>query len=263
MVDQLMGGDVTIGLNSIKTFDNYTFQHSLDVSIVAIMMAKKFGLPEKRLRELGIGCLLHDMGKVLIPVDIVNKPGKLTEQEFVIMKSHPLIGYELTKGVSSIGLLPPHVALQHHEKQDGSGYPRGLTGNNHLKIDMIPRTIHLFGNIVAVADVYDALGSDRPYRPALPPEKVFSIIREMSGTHLNSQAVNLLFKIAPVYPVGTTVRVLSQDKFGFIGVVVSLNEGSLNRPNIRLILDNRKMRIDPVNINLEESMDVQVESIIL
>jgi len=250
-------------LNSIKTFDNYTFQHSVDVSIVAIMMAKKYGLPEKRLRELGIGCLLHDMGKVLIPVDVVNKPGKLTEQEFAIMKSHPLIGYELTKGVSSIGLLPPHVALQHHEKQDGSGYPRGLTGNNHLKIDMIPRTIHLFGNIVAVADVYDALGSDRPYRPALPPEKVFSIIREMSGTHLNSQAVNLLFKIAPVYPVGTTVRVISQDKYGYIGVVVSLNQGSLNRPNIRLILDNRKMRIDPININLEENMDVQVESIIL
>ena len=263
MVDQLMGGDVTIGLNSIKTFDNYTFQHSLDVSIVAIMMAKKYGLPEKRLRELGLGCLLHDMGKVLIPVDIVNKPGKLTEQEFIIMKSHPFIGYELTKGVSSIGLLPPHIALQHHEKQDGTGYPRGLTGNNHLKIDMIPRTIHLFGNIVAVADVYDALGSDRPYRPALPPEKVFSIIREMSGTHLNSQAVNLLFKIAPVYPVGTTVRVISQDKYGYIGVVVTLNQGSLNRPNIRLILDNRKMRIDPININLEESLDVQVESIIL
>lgn len=263
MVDQLMSGDVTLGLNSIKTYDNYTFQHSLDVSIVSIMMAKKYGLPEKRLREMGIGCLLHDMGKVLIPEDIVNKQGKLTEQEFTIMKSHPFIGYELTKGVPSIGLLPPHVALQHHEKQDGTGYPRGLTGNNHLKIDMVPRTIHLFGNIVAVADVYDALGSDRPYRPALPPEKVFSIIREMSGTHLNNQAVDILFKIAPIYPVGTTIRVISQDKLGSIGVVVSLNEGPLNRPNIRLILDNRKMKIAPIDINLTEKMDVSVKSIIL
>ncbi|MFC1574168.1 HD-GYP domain-containing protein, partial [Candidatus Latescibacterota bacterium] len=263
MVDQLMSGEVTLGLNSIKTYDNYTFQHSIDVTVVAIMMARKFGLPEKRLREMGVGCILHDMGKVLIPVNIVNKPGKLTGEEYEIMKTHSRIGFELTKGVSSIGLIPPHVALQHHEKQDGTGYPRGIKGSNHLKIDMVPKTIHLFGNIAAVADVYDALGSDRPYRAAMPPEKVFKILREMNGTHLNSQAVNLLLKIAPIYPIGSTIRIVSPEKRGYIGVVVSMNDGKLNRPNIRLILDNKKKRIGPIDINLADKMDVLIESIIL
>ena len=263
IVDQIMSGEVTLGLNSIKTFDNYLFQHSIDVALISIMIARKIGFNNKRLRELGIGCLLHDMGKTLIPNEIVNKPGKLTPEEFKIMQKHSAIGYELMKGVVAIGILPPHVAFQHHEKQDGTGYPRGLTGDNTLKLSMESRTIHIYGHIAAVADVYDSLSSDRPYRPAFPPEKVFKILREMGGTHLNIAALNHFFTIAPVYPVDATVRIVSKKYYHYIGVVVGLNEGKLDSPVIRLIRGSRKEKIKPIEIDLSKQNDVVISSIIL
>jgi len=263
IVDELIHGDLTLGLNSLKTYDNYTFQHSIDVAIVSIMIGRKIGLPTQRLRELGMGCLLHDLGKIFIPEEIVNKPGRLTPEEFEAMKMHPDIGYELAKGVSSIGILPPHVAFQHHEKQDGSGYPRGLKGNNRLMISKEPRTIHLYGSIAAVADVYDAMGSDRPYRKAMPPEKVISIMKEMSETHLNKEVLRIFFSITPVYPVGTIVRVLNGEYKNFLGIVCSLNKDRLERPVIRLIFNPVKKRIKPIDINLLADEEIQIESKIL
>jgi len=263
IVDELIHGDLTLGLNSLKTYDNYTFQHSIDVAIVSIMIGRKIGLPTQRLRELGMGCLLHDLGKIFIPEEIVNKPAKLTPEEFEAMKMHPDIGYELAKGVTSIGILPPHVAFQHHEKQDGSGYPRGLKGNNRLMISKEPRTIHLYGSIAAVADVYDAMGSDRPYRKAMPPEKVISIMKEMSETHLNKEVLRIFFSITPVYPVGTIVRVLNGEYKNFLGIVCSLNKDRLERPVIRLIFNPVKKRIKPIDINLLADEEIQIESKIL
>ena len=263
IVDQLMSGEVTLGLSSIKTYDNYLFQHSIDVALVSIMMGRQIGFKDKRLRELGIGCLLHDIGKTLIPNEIVNKPDKLTPAEFEIMKKHSTIGYELIKGVAAIGMLPPHVALQHHERQDGTGYPRGLTGDNSLRLSMKSRTIHLYGHIAAVADVYDALSSDRPYRPALPPEEVFRIMRGMSGNHLNTTALNHFLKIAPLYPVGTTVRVVSRKYYHLLGVVVGYEAGDIANPIVRLVLGQRKERIEPIQFVLNEEKDVTITSIVL
>lgn len=263
IVDELVRGEVTLGLNSLKTYDNYTFQHSIDVAIVSIMIGRKIGLPTKRLRELGIGCLLHDMGKIFVPIEIVNKPDKLTPEEYEVMKMHPGIGYELAKGVSSIGILPPHVAFQHHEKQDGSGYPRGLKGNNRLIISNEPRTIHLYGSITAVADVYDALSSDRPYRAAMQPEKVIEIMKGMNETHLNREVLRYFFSITPVYPVGTIVRVLNGDYQNHLGIVCSLNPGNHERPVIRLIFNPIKQRIKPFDINLLAYEDIKIESKII
>lgn len=263
IVDELISGELTLGLNSLKTYDNYTFQHSIDVAIVSIMIGRKIGLPTKRLRELGMGCLLHDMGKIFIPVDIVNKPAKLTEEEFEAMKMHPDIGYELAKGVASIGILPPHVAFQHHEKQNGSGYPRGLKGNNRLLISKEPRMIHLYGSIAAVADVYDAMGSDRPYRKAMPPEKVISIMKDMNESHLNKEVLRYFFSITPVYPVGTIVKVNTGKYRNFLGIVCGLNNGNLERPIIRLVFDPIKRRIKPIDINLLSDEEIEIESKIL
>ncbi|MBT4484867.1 MAG: HD-GYP domain-containing protein [Candidatus Latescibacteria bacterium] len=263
IVEELMGGDVTIGLNSIKTYDNYTFQHSIDVAIVSIMIARKIGLPTKRLREIGIGCLLHDMGKIFIPADIVNKPDKLTPKEYNLIKRHPEIGYELAKGVPSIGILAPHIALQHHEKQDGSGYPRGFKGNNRMNISMEPRMIHLYGSIAAVADIYDALSSDRPYRKALPPEKVITIMKDMNETHLNRSIQRIFFSITPVYPIGTIVRVLNGQHKNHLGIVCALNESDLERPIIRLIFNPVKKRINPIDINLQVDEEIKIESKII
>ncbi|MHB9027193.1 MAG: HD-GYP domain-containing protein, partial [Candidatus Latescibacterota bacterium] len=235
IVDALLAGEVMIGLNSLKTYDNYTFMHSIDVTIVSIMIGRRVGLPQKRLRELGIGCLLHDIGKTFIPREVLNKPGKLTAGEFERMQTHPHIGFEMVRGVETIGILPPHVVLQHHERQDGSGYPRGLTGNNRLEISDEPRTIHLYGSIAAIADVFDALSSDRPYRKALPPEEVISLLSSKSGIELNREVLRNLLAITPVYPVASTVRITNGKYLNYIGVVARLNRERLDRPVIRLV----------------------------
>lgn len=260
IVDELINGEMTLGLNSIKTYDNYTFQHSIDVAIVSIMIGRKVGLPTKRLRELGVGCLLHDMGKVFIPIEIVNKPDKLTDEEYEVIKMHPNLGYELAKGVVSIGILPPHVAFQHHEKQDGTGYPRGLKGNNRLIISKEPRTIHLYGSITAVADVFDAMGSDRPYRKAMSPDKVISIMKDMNEEHLNREVLRYFFSITPVFPIGTIVKILNGDYINHLGIVCAHDEGNFERPVVRIIFDQIKKRITPFDINLLEHEDIQIES---
>lgn len=263
IVDEILSGEMVLGLNSIKTYDNYTFQHSIDVTVVAVMIGRKIGLPVKRLRELGSGCLLHDMGKIFIPDEITNKPGKLTPEEFRQMKEHPTIGYELIKDTPSLGVLAPHVAFQHHEKQDGTGYPRGLQGKNNISLDDDYRNIHLYGNISAVADVYDALSSDRPYRKAFSPDKVIKIMMEMNENHLNSEVLRRFITIAPVFPEGSTIRVTNGDYRNYIGVVKNLNKGHFDRPVIRLIYNNKTEPIDPVEINLIKNMEISIESFTL
>ncbi len=263
IVDSLIAGEMTLGLNSLKTYDNYTFQHSIDVAIVSIMIGRKAGLPTQRLRELGIGCMLHDIGKIFIPEEITNKPGKLTDKEYDAMKMHPDIGYELSKGVASIGILPPHIAFQHHEKQDGTGYPRGLTGNNRLNISKLPRTIHLYGSIAAVADIYDALGSDRPYRKAMPPEKVITIMKEMSETHLNKSVLRLFFSITPVYPVGTIVRIKNGDFQNHLAVVCQTNPTDYEKPIVRVVFNQHKERIPPFDLNLINLDDIEIQSMMI
>ncbi len=260
IVDQLIQGEVILGMNSLKTYDNYTFQHSIDVTIVSIMIGRRLGLPVKRLRELGIGCILHDIGKTLLPKDIVNKPGRLTPEEFAMIKTHTTIGYEMTRGVESIGILPPHIALQHHEKQNGAGYPRGIVGTNHVVISDEPRTIHTYGGIAAVADVYDALSSDRPYRKALQPEQVIKILHSMAGTELNREILRYFLSITPVYPVGSTVLVIKGEYLKYFGIVTGINTDKLDRPVIRLIFDGQKKRINPIEIDLLEKENIDIIS---
>lgn len=262
IVDELIAGETTIGLNSIKSYDNYTFQHSIDVSIVAIMIGRKIGLEHKRLREIGIGCLLHDIGKTFVPIEILNKEGKLTDKEFKAIQEHPLIGYELTKDVPSIGVLPPHIALQHHEHQDSTGYPRRLKGDNKLTIAS-DHNIHLYGSIAAVADVYDALSSDRPYRKGFPPEKVISMMREMHTTHLNREVLRLFLAVTPVYPQGSTIQVLSGPYKHYLGVVAEVNSQYLDRPSIRLVINAKRVRIPPIEINLADNEDTFIETVLL
>ncbi len=168
LIEQLMEKDVVVGLNSIKLHDNYTFQHSIDVTIMAILLARKIGWDKERLKTFGVGCILHDIGKIFIEKTILNKPDRLTEDEYEVMKAHPTMGYDLVKTITpGLGYLIPHVAFQHHERQDGSGYPRGLTGDNTLGKNE-KNTIHEFGAVAAVADIYDirpSLSSRMAARP--------------------------------------------------------------------------------------------------
>jgi HD-GYP domain-containing protein (c-di-GMP phosphodiesterase class II) len=261
LIDQLMEKDVVAGLNSIKVHDNYTFQHSIDVSIMGILLARKIGWNKERLKAFGVGCILHDIGKIFIEKEILTKSGKLTEREFKIMKAHPVMGYQLVKTIApSLGYLVPHVAFQHHERQDGSGYPRGISGNNKIG-ENAPNTIHDFGAVAAVADIYDAMTSDRPYRAGWPPDRVVHMIRDLSGTHLNTRVVDIFLRTVAPHPIGTCIRMLNGSNEGFEGVVVEVDDAKIDRPQVRLLFDASGERIEPINIDLGDEADLQVMSI--
>ena len=161
------------------------------------------------MKQLAIGEFLHDIGKIFIDEKIINKPGKLTPEEYEKMKMHPVYGYELLKDVDKTEGVASHIPFQHHERQDGRGYPRGLRGSN--KIDMGSLTgllkfhegdkLIILAEIAAIADFYDACISDRPYRRGLPPDLVFELIKSGSGSQFNKELVDC-FLVVPKYPVG-------------------------------------------------------------
>ena len=254
---------VMLGMNALKTYDDYYYQHATEVAVTAIMIGRKIGLPPKRLNELGIGCLMMDVGNIFIPRDVLNKHGKLTPQEFEMVKEHTVIGFEILKNVPSVGVLPPHVAFQHHEKQDGNGYPRGITGNNSTVISDEPKTIHLYASIAAIADVYDSMTSETPYRKAFPREKVISMMSKLGGKHFNKEVLKSFLSITPIYPEGSTVLVTLGKYKNKIGVTTAINKEDLSRPVIRLFMDTKRNRIKPVEINMLEERLVKIETILL
>jgi len=157
LVNSMLNNDeVMINLSSLKDYDNYTYTHSLSVALLCITIGIKMGMRESSLIDLACCGLLHDIGKMAVPLSILNKPGVLTEEEFSIIKQHPTIAYEHLEGTQALSSAVLRGIESHHEKYDGSGYPKGLKA----------RYIPLYGRVLAVADVYDALTSDRPYREA-------------------------------------------------------------------------------------------------
>jgi len=252
VIDEVLQANNLPGLTELKTHDNYTFCHSIEVTITAIMIGRELHFDRAALRELAMGCILHDVGKMFIAPQILNRPGRLTKEEMELVKSHPGAGYRFLRGFQPDAYLINHVAYQHHERQDGTGYPRGLTGQNRIgregrsgRGEML-----LIAEIAAVADVYDALSSDRPHRPGMAPDQVVEMIRSMAGTHLNREVVNGFLSIVPAYPVGSAIHVTEGPFTGFCGVVVNLNTQRLDRPRIRLDRDRSGRRIDPFEIDL-------------
>lgn len=261
MLDELKGQQVLTGLNSIKTHDSYTFQHSIDVTIMGLVLARAMNWERSRLKAFGVGCMLHDIGKLFINPELLNKKGKLTDDEYKEFKAHPTVGYDAIKALAEyVGVLAPHVAYQHHEKQDGTGYPRGLRGNNYLGRNE-QGMIHDFGSIAAVADVYDAMTSNRPYRSGWTPAKTIAMIQEGAGTHFNRQAVNILVQTVPPYPVYADVCVRSGKYDGWRGIVSEVSKLDFARPTIRLMFNAVGERVEPVEINLRKDRDVKIESL--
>jgi HD-GYP domain-containing protein (c-di-GMP phosphodiesterase class II) len=264
ILDALISGEIVIGLRSIRKDENYKAQHLIDVAIFAILLGRRIGFPTKVLRELGIGSLMHDIGEIFINDDILDKSDKLTSEEFSQVKNHSIIGFELIRNLPNVSILSAHVAFQHHEKEDGTGYPRGLRRNKQISISNDPRSIHRYGSIAAIAEVYDSLSSDRPFRKAFPPEKVITMMKEMSENYLNREILNKFFTIAPLYPEGTNIRIISNTKHNnYSGVVAGINADDSNRPIIRLLFNQDNEIIDPIEINLVniDKEDVKIEPI--
>lgn len=224
-------------LTDIFTHDSYTFSHSTNVTLYTLAMTVHLGFNEKQLNEIGIGSMLHDVGKCEIPTDILNKKGTLEDDEFEMIKMHTEYGFEILRKDPAISLLSAHCALQHHEKLDGSGYPRGLKGDE----------IHPYGKILAVADVFDALTSNRPYRKAMLPHEAMEILYARTYTHFESKYVQAFQKSVATYPVGLTVKLNT----GETAVVIHYEMGSPSRPSVRVLTDSNGRSIErPYEIEL-------------
>ncbi len=242
LMNEVLESDTVAGLESLKTHNEYTFQHSVDVAVIGLVLGRRLLVPHERLRQLALGCLLHDLGKTYIDAAILDKPGPLTDAEFDVIREHPRMGYELIRRMPITSLLPAHVAYQHHERQSGGGYPRGLVGDNsvgaRLRDEQVGvRQMLLIAEIAAVADVLSALSSDRPYRAGLPADEVLDIIAGMAGDHLNREVVECLLETMPRYPVGHWIEFTVGPHAGARGVVTELHRRTINRPTVRVLVD--------------------------
>ncbi|SOH04617.1 HD-GYP domain-containing protein [Candidatus Kuenenia stuttgartiensis] len=252
-----MDREVLAGLNTIKTHDNYTYEHSVDSAIVALLFAKRLRLDRNKLKQIAIGKLLHDIGNIFIDMEILNKREKLSEHENEQIKKHSVLGYELLKDLEHVGFVAAHIAYQHHEWQDGSGYPLGLKGSNTFDFYNVNEICYsdeakiiLPAEIAAIADFYDACVANRPFRPPIPHDIVYELIKNGAETHFNKELVRYFLDLLPKYPVGTEIKIKNGAYEGFTGFVFSLNRDSLNRPVIKILYDNNKKKINPVVIDL-------------
>jgi HD-GYP domain-containing protein (c-di-GMP phosphodiesterase class II) len=203
MIDQIFGHtDVVYNMLDIRSYDNYTYAHSVNVCTIALIIGAALKMSRSDLEYLGISALLHDIGKMFIDSQILNKPGSLDPDEYEQVKKHTRDGYELLKDKICISFISSHVAFQHHEREDGSGYPRGLTGDR----------IHRFAKIVAVADVYDAMTSHRVYRKAMPSHVVIQEIKENADRKFDRSVVEHLEKIVAPYPIGSVLLLNNGEK---------------------------------------------------
>lgn len=231
-------------LTEIHSFDSYVFDHSLNVTIYSLGLALALGLSKNQLREIGLGAMLHDIGKMKIPESILNKPGQLTDDEFEMMKNHSEEGYRLLKDIPGFPLVSAHIAYQHHERLDGSGYPRGIEGHE----------IHLYGKIVAIADVFDAVTSNRVYRAAMLPHEALELLYAGAGTLFDRGMVEAFRNAVAIYPPGLTVKLNDGRK----GVVIRTNHEKSDRPVVR-ILEEEGVAVTPYEVNLLESLTLVIQ----
>lgn len=234
MVNKLVGellasDDIINNLSEIRSVDDYTFEHSVNVCILSLITGIGLGYDIHRLRELGIGAMLHDIGKMCIPREILKKPSQLTVEEFEVIKKHTVLGYEVLKKSGRVNLVSAYIAFGHHERYDGSGYPLQLKSEN----------IQQCARIVAVADVYDALTSDRVYRKKLKPNEVFEYITSLGAHHFDPKVIENFVKYVSIYPVGTGVMLNTRER----GLVIRANQGMPTRPVVRVVYDERQKKL--------------------
>lgn len=229
-VDKIVGsvlrnGSALMIVCRLREQDDYTFRHSVNVSVMLVNQAKTMGADMDTLREVGLGGLIHDVGKMLVDPAVLNKPGRLSDDEFAHMRSHVDQGSTLLRQSSGVPKMAMAVLDEHHERYDGTGYPYGLKGE----------AISLAGRMAALSDVYDAITSDRCYHKGMNPAEAMRRIFEWSKHHFDPSVTHAFVRSIGIYPVGSLVRLES----GFLAVVVEQRENSLLRPVVRILFDTR------------------------
>ncbi|MFA5908421.1 MAG: HD-GYP domain-containing protein [Vicinamibacterales bacterium] len=266
-VAELIVGDVeqnvhsALALSDLANADSYTLKHSLAVTTLGLVLGsrvmRKYGWTdgdghrrfdgiEDRLLELGVGLLLHDIGKLAVPPEILRKPGPLTGEEWTAMRAHPTLGFEILSKADGISLLSRAVVRSHHERWLGNGYPDGLAGT----------AIHLFARIAAVADVFDALTSDRHYRKAMPLREAYDFVVDRADRDFDREVVSVFQSSVAPYPPGTPVRLSD----GRGGLVQEVQLGDVISPIIRVVVNAAGELIPPQVVDLSTAVDLTIVS---
>ena len=253
-------GDAVFALQDLSVADSYTLQHSVDVTAVGLLLGRKllrergwinyrgerqYDRIDRRLVQLGLGLMLHDIGKLIVPTEVLNKPATLDDAEWELMKRHPLAGLDLLAS-AAISPLARVVVRSHHERWDGTGYPDGKAGD----------AVHQFARIAAVADVYDAVTSERPHRRAREPHEGWRIIVGGAGTDFDPEVVAMFKRSVAPYPPGN--EIVLED--GRRGVVVSVPEDHLDRPRIRIGWDTGGNEVTPYELDLDRLPSMRDEA---
>ncbi|MDP4125869.1 MAG: HD-GYP domain-containing protein [Bacillota bacterium] len=242
--DLLFSSDILGNLIEIQGYDDYTYHHSINTTVIALVLGVASGYSEQKLIELGMGVMMHDIGKIKIPDSILNKRTPLTVAEFEEIKLHPTYGFDILRKNNDFSLLSSHIAFQHQEKWDGSGYPRGLKGSE----------IHEYGRLAAVADVYDALTSKRVYRKAIEPNVAYEYIVAQTNTHFESRILDVFKKHIAVFPSGSGVLLSNGQR----GNVVRQNSAFPNRPYVRVFYENEEPLPAPIDYNLANNPSIMI-----
>lgn len=223
LVDQLgHNAEIALILSSLRRHDAYTYDHSINVGLLSICLARHVGWSGRDLHEFGVAALIHDVGKLYTPLEVLNKPGRLTPQEWIVMKRHPRDGYDILKegGVGSD--IAPYIAIEHHTQPDGVGYPPLPYGVEKM---------HPGSKIVKIADAYDAFTTIRPYRSQTRPKETLKMLKSQANKQFDGELVEAFIEMMGDYPIGSTLKLAS----GRIGLVVDVHAEAPSRPLVRLL----------------------------
>jgi len=231
-----------LALTTLKNYDNYTFTNMVNVSILTMGQARALGIDGPLLREFGLAALMHDIGKVRTPLEVLNKPDKLTDAEFTVMKRHVVDGAEILRKTPDMPALAPVIAFEHHLRLDGTGYPNGVSRP----------TLNVGTMLCSIADVYDAMRSQRRYQQAFPSDRIIEVMKRNDGTQFDQHLVRRFTQLIGIYPVGNLVRLNT----GEVAVVLKINAPDPFRPQVRVLFDRAGNRLAiALDLNLWEATD--------
>ncbi len=269
MISDIMeSNSMLINISAIRSRSHYVYQNAVDTTVTAVMIARKFGFKAHEMEELAMGCLLMDTGYLVMPEELVNRIGRVSYNEYQLLKSHPEFGFKILRENPKLPLISAHVAYQHHECQDGTGYPRQLYGQHRAPlanagVSHDNKLIHRYAEIASVAEAYIRLSNPKPGVPAPSPLEVIKILVKASRSRLNRAIVDRLVSMIPIYPVGSRIIVAANVKdryLGYTGIVSDSNLENLERPVIHLIFDSEKNKIKPLKIALENFPDLHIKN---
>jgi HD-GYP domain-containing protein (c-di-GMP phosphodiesterase class II) len=267
-IDDILGQtSIVLNMSELSKTQGELFTHAIAVTIIALCLGKKFRFSYEEMKQLGLGAINCDLGMVAVPKPILEKTDALTGEEELMLRQHTVFGYLMLSQNPAIPPTSAAVALQHHERQDGSGYPRGIKGENRppLKDFSRKKVIHRFAEIVAVADTYEMLTSGRPhYGDPHSAQDAIKTVIQSAGTKLNSEVVKMLVSIIPLYPTGARVRIVNApvpQLAGYLGVVSKNDPSNLEQPTLVLYETRNHQRIKPIMIDTSKHTGIQFELI--